>query len=185
MNFVRAPGSGQVDLVRGLRLFAERGRLVIAGPQPPDPLPTWPQLGAEELLLPIPGALDLGAGWRITAGRVSVEEFSRCTSENQPWQAWLDKAALSGDLRLRCPRPGDRFEPLGMHGHSMKLSDFWVNHKLPRRARAAWPLLVDGARIVWVPGFRPAHACRVTDQTRAVLHLRLEKDGQTPELFDG
>lgn len=189
VNFVRAPGSGapgsgQIDLVRGLRLFAERGQLVIAGPEDPDPLPSWPQLGAVELPFPVPGVLDLGAGWRITAERVGAEGFVSRRLENQSWEAWLDETSLAGSLVLRRSRPGDRFEPLGMNGHSMKLSDFWVNHKLPRRARAAWPLLVDNARILWIPGFRPAHACRVTAQTGAVLHLRLEKNGQTPEPLD-
>ena len=176
VTFVRAPGSGQIDLVRGVRLFVESGRLVVAGSEDPAPLPTWPQMGIEELALPVPGVLDLGAGWRVTARRLSVEDFARRAAGGDPaWEAWLDEAALVGELNVRRPRPGDRFQPLGMDGHSMKLSDFWINHKLPRRARAAWPLVVDEAQIVWIPGFRPAHICRVSAQTHTVLHLRVEK----------
>lgn len=186
VTFVRAPGRGQIDLVRGVRLFVESGRLVIAGTKELAPLPAWPQMGAEELLLPVPGDLDLGNGWKITTRRLIVEDFARRAVGPDPaWEAWLDEAALAGGLKLRRARPGDRFQPLGLEGHSMKLSDFWINHKLPRRARAAWPLVVDETQIVWIPGFRPAHACRVSAQTRAVLHLRVEKDGQAPGPFDG
>jgi tRNA(Ile)-lysidine synthase len=174
--FVRSPGSGQIDLVRGVRLFVESGHLVIAGSEDLVPLPTWLQMGAEELALPVSGVLDLGNGWKIATRRLSVEDFSRrVAGTDQAWEAWLDEAALVGALKVRRARPGDRFQPLGMEGHSLKLSDFWVNHKLPRRARAAWPLVVDEAQIVWIPGFRPAHICRVSEQTHTVLHLRVEK----------
>jgi len=36
-----------------------------------------------------------------------------------------------------------------------KLSDFFINEKLPPRARGRWPLLCAGEKIIWVPGFRP------------------------------
>ncbi len=89
------------------------------------------------------------------------------------WEAWLDAETLPVGLCLRRGRPGDRFQPLGMDGHSLKLSDFWINEKLPRRARAAWPLVAAEEKIVWVPGFRLAHLYRVQKNTRKALHLRL------------
>ena len=38
-------------------------------------------------------------------------------------------------------RRGTRIKPLGMEGHSVKISDLMVNVKMPRRARAGWPLV--------------------------------------------
>lgn len=48
-------------------------------------------------------------------------------------------------LSLRTRRPGDRFTPLGMHGHSQKLKDWMINRKIPQQMRDHIPLLiVDG-----------------------------------------
>jgi tRNA(Ile)-lysidine synthetase-like protein len=54
------------------------------------------------------------------------------------------RAGYLKNWKVRARRPGDRFEPFGMDGHTMKLSDFFINEKLPQRAREAWPLLCSG-----------------------------------------
>ncbi len=176
LRFLEAGAAGQVDLLKGLRLFAEAGRLVIADQGALPASADWPQLESTgELVLNIPGQVDLAAGWRLTGEWVDRAE---CPAGNwwqnaSAWVAWLDVETLPGGLSVRPPRPGDRFRPLGMAGHSVRLSDFWINHKLPRRARSAWPLVVAGDEIVWVPGFRPAEVARVNGNTRKVLYLRL------------
>ena len=81
--------------------------------------------------------------------------------------------ALEEFAELRTRREGDRFEPLGMNGQVMKLSDFFINAKLPQRARDRWPLLCMGDIIVWIPGYRPAHPFRLTENTRQVLYFAL------------
>jgi len=91
------------------------------------------------------------------------------------WSAWLD-ADLTGDrLTVRGRREGERFQPLGMTEGTLKLSDFFVNVKLPRRARAKWPLVCAGEEIAWIPGYRIGHRFRVTMQTRRVWKLSLRK----------
>ncbi len=61
-----------------------------------------------------------------------------------------------------CRVAGQRFQPLGMIEGSQKLSDFWVNVKLPHRARAGWPVVFSGDQVVWLPGFRIAHPFRLS-----------------------
>jgi tRNA(Ile)-lysidine synthase len=93
-----------------------------------------------------------------------------------PWCAWLD-ADLAGDLlTVRGRKDGDRFQPMGMDQGSMKLSDFFVNIKLPRRARKSWPLVCAGEEIAWIPGFRIAHSFRVTEKTKRVVRLTLKRN---------
>jgi tRNA(Ile)-lysidine synthase len=176
LRFLEFGAAGQVDLARGLRLFAEGDRLVIASgeasPSPED----WPQLGAwEAQALVIPGQVELAGGWRLAGAWAGPGDFPGLDALRAAgrWEAWLDADALPGSLSVRPPLPGDRFRPLGMEGHSVRLSDFWINHKLPRRARAAWPLVIAGKEIVWAPGFRPAHPVRLRENTRQALHLRL------------
>ena len=74
-------------------------------------------------------------------------------------------------LELRIRRQGDTFEPLGLDGHSQKLSDFFVNEKMPQRAREHWPLLCAGDEIIWVPGYRPAHPYRLTNSTKSAVYF--------------
>lgn len=52
-------------------------------------------------------------------------------------------------LVLRARRPGDRFRPRGLGGHSQKLSDTLINMRVPARWRDRLPLLVVGAEIGW------------------------------------
>ena len=67
------------------------------------------------------------------------------------------------------------FEPFGMDGHEMKLSDFFINVKLPQRARDRWPLLCMGEKVVWVPGYRPAYPFRLTENTRQALYFSITR----------
>ncbi|MFW5696845.1 MAG: tRNA lysidine(34) synthetase TilS, partial [Phototrophicaceae bacterium] len=42
---------------------------------------------------------------------------------------------------------GDRFQPPGLGGRSQKLSDWMIDHKLPRELRDRIPLLVIDERV--------------------------------------
>jgi len=62
-----------------------------------------------------------------------------------------------------------------MDGHSMKLSDFFINEKLPHRLRDGWPLLCACDTVIWVPGYRLAHPFAFKDETRQVLYFTLKR----------
>ena len=131
----------------------------------------WPQLNGE-LVIAVGQTILLGNGWELHA---RLDEVPGTAIGASRWEGWLDADQIPGPLMVRCARPGDRFQPLGMEGHSIKLSDFWINEKLPRRARAGWPLVVTGEEIAWIPGFRPAHGLRVRGETRNAVHLVIQK----------
>ena len=57
-------------------------------------------------------------------------------------------------LIARVRKPGDQIRPMGMNGHSIKITDLMINLKLPKQARANWPLVCSGNEIVWVPGYQ-------------------------------
>jgi tRNA(Ile)-lysidine synthetase-like protein len=54
-------------------------------------------------------------------------------------------------LRLGHRTPGLRMRPLGGRG-SRKLQDIFVDARVPREDRDAWPLVFAGDRLAWVPG---------------------------------
>jgi tRNA(Ile)-lysidine synthetase, C-terminal domain len=174
--FVNNPArTGQADLISGLRISVEQDKLYLAENSTRILDPDWPQLtAAGTLTMTCPGEVHIGKDWLLTCEILTdmrLEEINLLFDD--PMQAWLDAQTLSFPLVVRTRQPGDRFQPLGMDGHSLKLSDFWVNEKLSSRARLGWPLVCSAENIVWLPGFRPSHASRVQPNTQQVVHLHL------------
>jgi tRNA(Ile)-lysidine synthase len=87
----------------------------------------------------------------------------------------MDAGKATGNLSIRPVQKGDVFQPFGMNGQTMKLSDFFINIKLPHRARARWPVLMVGQQIAWVMGLRLANPFRVERATRQALRLKLKR----------
>jgi tRNA(Ile)-lysidine synthase len=127
--------------------------------------------------LKMPGSVMLSGDWKLTCERWNIASLAleQAKSNDDPFQVWLDARVISDALELRVRQDGDRFEPLGMGGHEMKLSDFFINVKLPQRARDRWPLLCMGEKVIWVPGYRPAHSFRLTESTRQALYFSLTR----------
>lgn len=92
--------------------------------------------------------VDLGSGVQ------AVREYDRLWLERGPvdldgevrWGAWRIRSELTG-LKVRGWRPGDR-----LAGRSKKIQDVFVDAKIPRSDREAWPLVVRGDEVVAVPG---------------------------------
>lgn len=80
----------------------------------------------------------------------------------------LDAAAVSGRLRLRSVREGDRFEPFGMKG-SQLVSDFLTNRHRSRIDKMAALVIEDDCGIVWLVNERPARRTAITAGTRQVI----------------
>jgi tRNA(Ile)-lysidine synthase len=176
-----------VDLAAGVCLRVEGEIFYLARWDAGLPSGSWPQMRAGTgglaqgaapdnglRTLSVPGFVELSEGWRLEARRVEdIATAWQCAPGNpDPYLAWLDADKVSLPLVVRTRRPGDRFQPLGLDGHSQKLSDFFVNARLPARARESWPLICSGEQVVWVAGFRLAHAVRIDEQSREAIVLR-------------
>jgi tRNA(Ile)-lysidine synthase len=175
--FLGQSAGRRTDLVGGLKLFREESSLFVCTPAADLPFDKWPQM--PDFLDPVPinapGLVEISGGWKLSCESWRLPALAREQAERNedPFQVWLDVEALPGPLVLRTRLPGDRFEPLGMDGHSQKLSDFLVNEKMPQRARDRWPLLCAEDKVVWVPGYRPAHPYRLTSLSRKILYFSL------------
>jgi tRNA(Ile)-lysidine synthetase-like protein len=106
--------------------------------------------------------LDLGGG------RAVVREYDQVWLERSPvvldgevrWGSWRIASDRKG-LKVRGWRPGDR-----LAGRTKKIQDVFVDAKIPRSEREAWPLVVRGNEVVAVPGIVEAdgvQAERVAD----------------------
>jgi len=161
----------------GIRLLREADQVFVAGESATLPFERWPQLSVGADLVPLnpPCQIELPGGWRFTCEKWNIPALAReqMQANEDPFQVWLDAEGLQGGLSLRIRKEGDRFEPLGMDGHSQKVSDFFTNVKLPQRARERWPLLSVGEAIAWIPGFQPAHTYRLLKTSRRILYFNL------------
>jgi tRNA(Ile)-lysidine synthase len=110
---------------------------------------TIPPAVAELLASTVGSArLDLGGGFQL------VREYAGAWLERGPveldrpirWGEWRIEAAVEG-LKVRGWRPGDR-----LAGRRKKIQDVFVDAKIPRSQREAWPLVVRGDEVVAVPG---------------------------------
>jgi tRNA(Ile)-lysidine synthase len=166
----------QATLPMGLALTVGYDVLTIGdagdtGPPPDEPL-LW---GAEPLAVPVPGAVELpDSAWVLRAEALETWDEEEIAANPDPWTAYVDADALVDPLVLRPRRRGDRFCPQGMEGHSIKVSAFMVNRKVPSAWRDRVPLLVAGGKIVWMCGRRVAERTTVGPDTRQVVRLWFE-----------
>jgi len=148
--------SSNADTKRGLirdeilpllrRLHPEADANLVRALDARDTLP--PPLA--ELLASAPGSrrVDLGGGL------MAVREYDRLWLERGPvdltgevrWGAWRIRARAEG-LKVRGWRAGDR-----LAGRRKKIQDVFVDAKIPRSEREAWPLVVRGDEVVAIPG---------------------------------
>jgi len=181
-NFVCDPDGNhrvRMDLTGGVHLLREGSLIYVVAGNVTLPIERWPQMPDQNNTIPlkIPSQITLSGGWKLNCERWNIPSLAmeQARSNDDPFQAWVDANGISNALELRVRQEGDRFEPLGMDGHEMKISDFFINVKLPQRARDRWPLLCMGEKVVWVPGYRPAHPFRLTDSTRQVLYFSMTR----------
>ncbi len=169
----------RMDLIGGLHMLREGTLIYVIAGHITLPIERWPQMPEESTTIPlkIPGSVTLSGGWKLNCERWNIASLAmeQAKSNHDPFQVWLDGRGISDALELRGRQEGDRFEPLGMDGHEVKISDFFINVKLPQRVRDRWPLLCMGEKVVWVPGYRPAHPFRLTESTRQALYFSMTR----------
>jgi tRNA(Ile)-lysidine synthase len=141
-----------VPALRRLHPAAEENVLRAAEPRRELPRPI------EKALLEL---LDSQAGAKrvdLGDGRVAVREYASVWLERAPvrldgpvtWGPWRLRPNRDG-LWVRSWRAGDRLADRGK-----KIQDLFVDAKVPRSEREAWPLVVRGDEVVVVPGIAAA-----------------------------
>jgi tRNA(Ile)-lysidine synthase len=148
-----------------LRLTTDETALTLHA-KPPDPEPyEYPVELETPILIPQAGA------WL----EARLLPAPPPTPKTTPDCAYLDADAVQGQLIVRNARRGDRFQPLGMPAPK-KLSDIFVDRKVPRAERGRLPLLCDAAGILWAPGYTIAARARIAPDTQRVLHITLRRN---------
>ncbi len=162
--------SGRMLSLPGLTLRREHAKIVIARSLA-DPERSAGPLPAKELALPgdteLPG---LRVSTRIVeCGSLADTEFA--ATENE---AYFDLSRLEPPLRIRAPLPGDRIQPFGMTG-TKKLSDIFIDKKIPASARPTSLVIADTRDILWLVGIATSEKCRVSPAAGRAVRIRVER----------
>jgi tRNA(Ile)-lysidine synthase len=156
------PPNGAVDLPGGWRAERQYERLRLGeGRQKESP---------EFLVALSPrGRTIVGeSGWLFDGSIViSTEPAMKPAS---PFEALFDAEAIAPGLVVRNFIRGDRIQPVGMKGRR-KVKEVFIEGKVPRPARARFPLVALNGEVVWIPGFVRGRRALVTDRTSEIVRF--------------
>ncbi|MFZ0533335.1 MAG: tRNA lysidine(34) synthetase TilS [Anaerolineales bacterium] len=172
----------QVDLIAGLRIIKEGEIFWLTNWRADLPGFDFPALApGMELVINIPSTISLNNNWNLQVQEVLDSDLAiqQSITNLDPFQAWVDAGELELPIIVRCRKAGERFQLLGMNGHSKKVSDLMINLKLPKRARSTWPIVCSGNDILWIPGCRMSHKARIKSNSRLIVHFTLSRGSST------
>lgn len=81
---------------------------------------------------------------------------------------FFDYEKVGDEILIRNWNEGDKFVPLGMK-QEKKLSDFFVDEKVPLYKKTQIPVFLTNGEIFWVGGLRISEKYKVTKKTKRIL----------------
>ncbi len=133
-----------------------------------------------------PFSLEVGPGkWELPGGRTLILEKKELNSENSPqkihnldFKNTLDYDIITGNLKARSRREGDRFSPAG-RGLSKPLKQVFREIGMPADRRGSALLLEWDGRLVFCEGAGPAEGFQVGKDTVTALTVTVKNDEET------
>jgi tRNA(Ile)-lysidine synthase len=109
-------------------------------------------------------------GFRFSFKYLKVLPHDRDEDE---YNVYLDADKIGYPFVIRCRRPGDRFQGVGMPG-LQKLKEYFINAKVSKYLRDQVPVFDDGTKIFWIAGHRIDARVMIDDNTTRFLHITTE-----------
>ncbi len=117
----------------------------------------------------------------LVPGKAKISGLLIETELKEKWERGGDRFSecfdfdlLTFPLKIRLPKKGERFTPLGMKNEK-KLKEFFIDEKIPAGIRWNIPIVVDGKNeIVWVVGLRISDKFKITDLTKKILCIKIK-----------
>jgi len=165
-------GSGKMLSLPGLTIKKEYENLIITRPRAKTSvLPTLDYRAT----LTFPGETRAAGAVIKTeivgSAELGKQEGAKATNRT----AFFAMERLTLPLVLRAPKTGDRMQPFGMTG-TKKLSDIFVDKKIPGRERAKTFVVADADEIVWVVGVTTNEKSRVQGDSDKVIKITVERE---------
>lgn len=123
-----------------------------------------------DLLLEKPGDEVSNAKLCIASSVIKRDVFQL---QKDKQNAYFDLRDVKFPIRITSWKKGDAFMPFGMNGKK-KLSDFFVDEKIPRHLKYEIPILRDAdGDILWVAGYRQSSKGIIHSKTEDILIFHL------------
>ena len=152
--------SGKQFFSKTHRLVKDRGRLFV--------IPV--SIDENQIFYIEKDDIELFAPLALTIEKHSGEGFK---ISKEPNVACLDFDKLEFPLLVRKWKQGDYFQSLGMTGFK-KLSDFFIDEKIPVHEKENIWLLCSGKKIVWIMGHRIDNRFKITPNTKSVFQIEMQ-----------
>jgi len=115
--------------------------------------------------------IELFEPFDIFMQKYPAEDFQIIKKSNV---ACIDLDEIEFPLLIRKWRQGDYFQPLGMTGFK-KVSDFFIDQKIPIHEKENTWILCSGKKIVWIMGHRIDNRFKISKQTIKILKIEIIK----------
>ena len=103
----------------------------------------------------------------ITLEKLPATDFKIIKKANV---ACIDINEIEFPLLMRKWKHGDYFQPVGMTGFK-KVSDFFIDQKIPIHEKENTWLLCSGKKIIWIMGKRIDNRFKITEKTESILKI--------------
>jgi tRNA(Ile)-lysidine synthase len=154
--------SGRVFESTGFKLILDRDKLILTKKEKGQP--------QSVIINETDHTVNYGS-YKLTV----LHDGSPLIIKDNPLAVSVDAALLIYPLSIRAWQQSDYFYPLGMKTRK-KLSDFFINQKVPLSLKSEIPLLVNGnGDIIWIGGYRPDERYKVSKNTKKVTIFELYK----------
>ena len=160
MEFINSGKTGQyLEFQAQVKIYIDRGTLIIYNEE---------HSGWDEI--------DIQPGRKYNTGNFSFQssliyEWGDQLFSQDSGEELIDFGKVNGKLRLRHWRFGDQIIPIGLRGRK-KLSDLFVDLKVPRFIKDRIPILECDGEIIWICGLKLSDKVKVTSDTKEVLKMQ-------------
>ncbi len=104
----------------------------------------------------------------------NILDLSKFKILNNSNVEFADLEKLNSQLFLRNWKCYDNFYPIGGN-YNKKISDFFIDKKIPIKEKTEIPLLICDEKIVWVCGKRLDNRFKVDSNTKKIIKLKFKK----------
>ena len=159
--------SKELDLPYGIHVLYEAGKLKFKRSVFEEPV-FEPVVFKEDA-----GIVKTGFGMTV---KWHVEDRTKdfCVFKNEYTKCFDYDKILNRPI-LRTIKEGDRIT-INDKLQTKKLSDYFIDEKIPCSQRKKTLLIADGDNIVWVIGHRIGETAKITDETKKILYVEVIKE---------
>ena len=181
VNFALSGDSGRIELGKGIFAEKKENYLEVGAFAELKPAEEFPEIIID--MYNIPEIIDAGDSFfelSELTGESLKKAVADCGKNRNLVALDLEKARKPGVLRIRPPRPGDRFFPYGGKG-GKSLGRFLIDEKIPREKRTQVSVLEAGGSIIHLFGIRRGKFAEITEKTTTGLLIARKYKTQNPE----